>query len=56
MFVKINFPLDSALVPIVIKKNSGGIFAATSKVTESKMAAVKFMYVLYSISLQLVMI
>ena len=46
MFVKSEFPLDSALVgpyAIVIQKKLGRIFLATSKVIKSKLAAVEFM-------------
>ena len=52
MFVKTEFPLDSALVCDSDYKNLGGNFFATSKVIKSKMAAVKFMTCNYAISLQ----
>ena len=43
MFVKSEFPLDSALVCGSDQKNVGGIFFAPSKVIKSKMAAAEFM-------------
>ena len=43
MFVKSEFPLDSALVCDSDQKSLGGIFFASSKVMKSKMAAVDFM-------------
>ena len=43
MFVKSEFPLDSALVCDSDKKKLGGIIFATSKVIKSKMAVVEFM-------------